>query len=683
LLGLALALRAAPSPSAPIRVTTWDLQPSAAAGTNGWSKTFQQSLVHEAAQRLKKLRPDVILLQQVADWETCHQLAQALQPETYQVVICSSFRDPHGKLLRRQVAILSKAKAYQTWAEPWQKRSASPAPPGGFAFAAINLGEKNIGIFSVLLSDAHSSGAEESRSPQWQEARSESARQLVQQIALLQGWRNNRPQTFVVAGDFNTTPDDWRLVHEQTLSLLQQSGFDNAFGGLPLEKRVTLPGNALRPAATLDYIFTRDAGLVAPPLTTPSAFCDHESVTCEMDLAMPKAAPAPPPQIVSKTAPTPLRLAVSKANLEPPPLAMSKATPVPLPLAAPKRPPGPPPLAVADAILAPSSLAVSNATAATPPPAASNIPPATAPLAAPKTPPTPPLLAASNATAAPPLLARSNVPPATPPLSSPNGPPTSPLLAASNATAAPAPLVVRAELPPAKPSANPANRASAPDVLVKATTPAASPQALLWLAGFLAAGLALFVFARKLVRQSEQAPVADPAPDLQAGTGAGMATPQADQDFFSPPSESPPYVRIEMEGSTQTQSQTWPPRKDDQRVTARMNEGVRAGVIANLSRWLKEKAVQRLVSDRAQLLAMQEAAGLKVLAVDQRLARIEHQIQQINHDYERRIDDLLRELIAAKEENRELIRAKITLVKAEMERARVRVGQHTREHQEF
>jgi hypothetical protein len=114
-----------------------------------------------------------------------------------------------------------------------------------------------------------------------------------------------------------------------------------------------------------------------------------------------------------------------------------------------------------------------------------------------------------------------------------------------------------------------------------------------------------------------------------------------------------------------------------------MDDGVRAGVIANISRWLKEKAVLRLVSDRARLLAAQQAAELTVLAVDQRLARIERQMQQINQDYERRIDDLLKELIAAKEENRELIHAKIALVKAEMEKARLRAGQPAREHQQY
>jgi hypothetical protein len=137
-----------------------------------------------------------------------------------------------------------------------------------------------------------------------------------------------------------------------------------------------------------------------------------------------------------------------------------------------------------------------------------------------------------------------------------------------------------------------------------------------------------------------------------------------------------------MEGSTQTQSQTWRPRSEAAGVAAWMPAAVRAGIIANLSWWLKQKVVQRLVSDRAQLLATQQAAANKMAAVDERLARIERQIQQINQEYEQRIDVLLKELITAKDENRELIRAKIALVKAEMEKARLKAGQHTKERQQ-
>ena len=99
---------------------------------------------------------------------------------------------------------------------------------------------------------------------------------------------------------------------------------------------------------------------------------------------------------------------------------------------------------------------------------------------------------------------------------------------------------------------------------------------------------------------------------------------------------------------------------------------MRDGLLTHLSQWLKEKFVRRLIDDRAQLLEMQQAAALKTLAMDERLAKVERQIQQQNFAYEQRIIDLTRELNAAREGNRELIQAQITQVKAEMEAARAR-----------
>ena len=81
----------------------------------------------------------------------------------------------------------------------------------------------------------------------------------------------------------------------------------------------------------------------------------------------------------------------------------------------------------------------------------------------------------------------------------------------------------------------------------------------------------------------------------------------------------------------------------------------------------KQKLVRRLISDRGELLDAQQQASMKVMAVHERLTRIETQLQQQNQAYELRIEELNRELLATKQENRALIHAKIVQVKAEME----------------
>ena len=100
---------------------------------------------------------------------------------------------------------------------------------------------------------------------------------------------------------------------------------------------------------------------------------------------------------------------------------------------------------------------------------------------------------------------------------------------------------------------------------------------------------------------------------------------------------------------------------------------VRQGVIKELSGWLKQKLVRKLMSDRTQLMEAQHLASRMATSLDGRLARIEAQIQQQNQAYSRRIEDLNLELAAAREENRELIRERIAQVKVEMEAARARV----------
>jgi DNA anti-recombination protein RmuC len=100
---------------------------------------------------------------------------------------------------------------------------------------------------------------------------------------------------------------------------------------------------------------------------------------------------------------------------------------------------------------------------------------------------------------------------------------------------------------------------------------------------------------------------------------------------------------------------------------------IRRGVVKELTAWLKHKLVRRLVDDRAQLLEAQKLATRMATTLDTRLARIEAQIQQQNQAYIHRIEELNRELAAAREENRELIRERIAQVKAEMEAARARV----------
>jgi len=73
------------------------------------------------ADVLRPINPDIILLQEVRDYDACARLGEAIAPGIYHVAICSAFRDPfHSGLGRQQVVILSKYQAQAAWAEPWK-----------------------------------------------------------------------------------------------------------------------------------------------------------------------------------------------------------------------------------------------------------------------------------------------------------------------------------------------------------------------------------------------------------------------------------------------------------------------------------------------------------------------------------------------------------------------------------
>ncbi len=110
------------------------------------------------------------------------------------------------------------------------------------------------------------------------------------------------------------------------------------------------------------------------------------------------------------------------------------------------------------------------------------------------------------------------------------------------------------------------------------------------------------------------------------------------------------------------------------------NEVIRAGLISFMREWLKQKLFRRLIEDRAALLETKQAATFKALAVDERLSRIEVQLQQQNQAYEQRIEHLIQELRVTKEESRALIRAQIVQIKAEMEAARAKLLAEAEQH---
>jgi hypothetical protein len=515
-----------------LRVTTWNLESPAVAGTN-------EVRLQEAAAALRQLNPDVILLQQVRDWKECGQLAQALKPAQYSVQVCSSFRDERtGALSEQQVAILSKGKAYFSWSEGWRSQG-DGALRGGFAFAALQIGQKRFGFFSSQAGEGSADGRNPEQRAAPTKAQAASAAQLLEQVSSVGNWVTNRVEAFVVGATFDTHAAGWRAARDNILRWLEAADFGDAFLATSVVESITVAGLAGQPGATADYILTQPAGCADNPSTLATAVSGHYPVTCDVEL-------------------DPVKVAVARAIR-------------------------------AEA-----------------------------------------------------LRARQ----------------TKPLESAQTAAAVAQPTTLNFQL--------------------------------LWL-GVALGGIAVLAAAVWILATRRQAhALQTPALLTEGGEGlssytvvvgtrsateAGLANPA--------PSQMPqPIIQVETPGTRQTQAEALRQRAETAEQRAeRANAVIRKGLIPHLSQWLKQKLVRKLIADRAQLLETQQAAAQKVLAVEERLSRIEQQIQRQNDTYQARIEALTRELLTTKEENRELIRARIAQVKSEMEAARARlVAQSERDY---
>src|ERR1043166_4334042 len=95
--------------AADVRCTTWNLEWFPNGSAREASPEEQDRRITDAATVLKPLHPDILLLQEVRDYDACSRLGNAIEAGAYRVEICSAFKEPfQSGLGRQQVAILSR-----------------------------------------------------------------------------------------------------------------------------------------------------------------------------------------------------------------------------------------------------------------------------------------------------------------------------------------------------------------------------------------------------------------------------------------------------------------------------------------------------------------------------------------------------------------------------------------------
>ena len=268
---------------AQVTVTTWNLKWFPSGTPNLAPLEVEARKIQDAASVLKKIKPDVILLQEIRDLETCEKLATALAPDVYSVAVCSRFKDEFGGGLgRQQVAILAKAPAVSAWSSKW-KSFGKVDPPRGYAFASFRFGTNSVGFYSLHLK-SNLTRNDPQRENQINILKRElAAEQIIAHAKEVKTTLTNRFEIVVVGGDFNTNPDQNLFVSEATLRLLRNDGFHNGFENVSFLNRITHPGKGRYPDATFDYLFIKGARAGIPEIIS-SEVSDHHPVTRTISL---------------------------------------------------------------------------------------------------------------------------------------------------------------------------------------------------------------------------------------------------------------------------------------------------------------------------------------------------------------------------------------------------------------
>jgi endonuclease/exonuclease/phosphatase family metal-dependent hydrolase len=268
-----------PTEQAWIRVTTWNLEWFPNGSAHDTTPEVQAQRIAAAADVLRPINPDIVLLQEVRDYEVCVHLGEAIALGIYHVAICSAFKEPFQRGIgKQQVAILSKYQGQAAWAEPWKSMNGVD-PPRGFAFAWFKIGNEDIGVYSLhLKSNLITHGDKETETAKNIRKREVAVTQLVAHVHDVIETTMLAIKGIVIGGDFNTNHDQEMFAAEKTLDSLIGAGYESGFEELPLERRVTHPSNHGFPDATFDYLFARDLK-ASPPIVTQTNASDHWPVT--------------------------------------------------------------------------------------------------------------------------------------------------------------------------------------------------------------------------------------------------------------------------------------------------------------------------------------------------------------------------------------------------------------------
>lgn len=268
-----LAPKAPAAPALPqtLRVVSWNLEWFPGHKPNA-EIPEQMDHMEKAKAALAGLNPDVLLLQEIKDWESAEQLCTAVPG--LQVHVASAFQPrPQNQI------IASKFPADSAWSEAWQTEG-SVNPPRGYSFAAIELPNRHFLLtYSLHLKSNLGQFSEDVA------MRQTAARQVLQHSQKMIDLFGERGfVSVIIGGDMNTSLDDPKFAPDQSLVAFKKAGLHWTHDGVPFADRTTIPGKNGFIDNCFDHIFTAGLGRGTASVKAYPGISDHNPVVLDLDL---------------------------------------------------------------------------------------------------------------------------------------------------------------------------------------------------------------------------------------------------------------------------------------------------------------------------------------------------------------------------------------------------------------
>jgi endonuclease/exonuclease/phosphatase family metal-dependent hydrolase len=256
-------------------IVTWNMQwfPGGKPTSTPEGRVLQMSRAKEA---LLKIRPDILCVQEMRNWEAFEELVSVVP--LVEPLVVSEHRDNRsgGAISIQQIGIASKFPTLGAWSEAFQ---ASPdTPPRGFSFVVLDVGDgKKLMIYSVHLKS--NLGEKEDNIKR----RQDGARQVLEHAKKMQELYAPVLAT-IVCGDFNVDPSEEEWKDDKTFQAFFDAGFVWPWTNVPKAARVTHPGDGRFPPATFDGFLIKGNISVNSCVPIPiDSVSDHRPVELVID----------------------------------------------------------------------------------------------------------------------------------------------------------------------------------------------------------------------------------------------------------------------------------------------------------------------------------------------------------------------------------------------------------------